>query len=162
MKLLDTVLRPLALTTLRVAIGVIMLAHGWRKLSDMQSWIETVEGLGIAWPEGMAWLSMTAEFFGGILLVVGLLTPLAGIAIFANLMVAIFTVHRGQGLFAGEGGFELPLILGLTALYLAFRGAGPLSLDAWFLRRRAASRGEAEPARSVEPRPPMRPAEIAG
>jgi putative oxidoreductase len=166
MKLLDTVLRPLALTTLRVAVGVIMVTHGWLKLADMRAWTGTVEGLGIPWPEGMAWLSMAAEFFGGMLLVVGLLTPLMGLVIFANLMVAIFTVHRGQGLLAAEGGFELPLTLGLVALYFVFRGGGPISLDAVFLRRRAARRAEPkaapEPSRPEAREPPMKPAEAPG
>jgi putative oxidoreductase len=168
MKLILDTLRPLALTTLRVVVGVIMLTHGWLKVADMPSWIASVEGLGIPWPEGMAWLAMAAELFGGMLLVVGLLTPLAALAIFANLMVAIFTVHRGQGLLAEGGGFELPLTLGVVALYFVFRGAGPLSLDALLLRKRAdrkrADRRQpvTEPTPEPQRRPPMKPAEVSG
>jgi putative oxidoreductase len=170
MKLIENILRPAALTTLRVVVGVIMLTHGWQKLSDMQSWIGTVDGYGIPAPEVMAWLSMAAEFLGGILLLLGLLTPLAGIAIFANLMVAIFVVHRGHGLLAAEGGWELPLALGLVALYFVFRGSGPLGLDALLFRRRAETRRHRELAREQrrherrpkEPGRPMKPAEIAG
>jgi putative oxidoreductase len=164
MKLIDDMLRPLALTALRVGVGFIMLIHGWLKLADMPSWIGNVEALGIPWPQGMAWLSMAAELLGGGLLLVGLLTPLAALAIFVNLMVAIFVVHRGQGLLADQGGFELPLTLGLVALYFVFRGAGVLSLDSMISRKRATERRkpEAEPPSPREPQRPMKPAEVAG
>ena len=167
MKFIENLLRPLALTTLRVVVGVVMLTHGWQKLSDMQSWIGSVDGYGIPSPELMAWLSMAAEFFGGLLLVLGLLTPLAGLAIFINMLVAIFVVHAGQGLLAQDGGFELPLTLGVVALYFVFRGSGPLGLDALLFRKRAEARRQRELAREQkqkqkEARRPMRPAEVAG
>jgi putative oxidoreductase len=78
----------------------------------------------------------TAEFFGGILVVVGLLTRLAAFSIFIDMFVAITKVHWKNGL-RGQGGYEFPLALAALAFALIFFGAGPISLDALIWKGRA-------------------------
>ena len=86
-------------------------------------------------PAVFAFLAIAAEFFGSIGLITGLLTRIAAIGISINMLVAIFTVHAGNGMFMnwsgnqkGEG-FEFHLlVLGMT-LALMLKGAGALSVD---------------------------------
>ncbi len=145
---------PLALTILRVVVGLVMVAHGWQKAMGFQDWQGSVASLGIPFPDIAAGLSVAAELGGGLGLVLGALTPLAALGIFINMLIAIGYVHLGRGLFAAQGGWEFPLTIAVVALYYVFRGAGPLSVDA--LVERARKRPERE---RVEPPPVRRPAE---
>jgi putative oxidoreductase len=80
-------------------------------------------------PGWMAYLVVAAEFGGGILVVLGLLTRIAALAILVDMLVAIFKVHLPHGLFSQNGGFEFPLTCAAIAFSLIFFGAGPISLD---------------------------------
>jgi putative oxidoreductase len=71
---------------------------------------------------------------GGILLITGLLTPLAGVALAIDMLVAGLTAHTGKGFFVQDGGYELVLLLGAGSLSLALAGAGRFSADALVLR----------------------------
>ena len=122
-------LRPLALTILRVAAGVIMAVHGWMKVTDFGAWQETLAGMGMPAPEIFAPLAVAAELAGGIGLILGLLTPIAAIGVLSSMLVAIFLVHLPNGLLASEGGFEYPLTMACVALYFVVRGGGPISVD---------------------------------
>ena len=87
MRFLDR-LQPLALLALRLALGVIMIAHGYHKIFvGMSHHVETVRHLGL--PGWMAYPSAGAEFFGGILVLLGLLTRIAALGILINMLVAI-------------------------------------------------------------------------
>jgi putative oxidoreductase len=70
------------------------------------------------------------EFFGGLLLALGLLTRFAAVAVGVLMLVAIFAVHLPNGWFWTKLGIEFPLFWGLMAMGCAFRGGGRLSLDA--------------------------------
>ena len=121
-------LQPLALLVLRLALGVIMIAHGWQKIADHMHMITgVVHGLGL--PNFMAYLVVGAEFVGGILVVIGFLTRLAALAILVDMLVAIFKVHLSHGLFASNGGFEFPMACAAIAFALVFTGAGPIAID---------------------------------
>lgn len=119
---------------LRVPLGLILAAHGAQKLF---SWFGGygLEGTGkwmasIGFEPGywMALMAGSAEFFGGIALVVGLLTrPAAAVTAFAMLMA--MTVHLGNGLFVSNNGYEFALILAVACLAMAVQGAGSFSLD---------------------------------
>ena len=88
-------------------------------------------------PGWMGYLTVAAEFGGGILLVVGLLTRLAALAIAVDMAVAISKVHWRNGLLTtapGKVGYEFPLACGIIAFALIFLGAGPISLDGAFFR----------------------------
>jgi putative oxidoreductase len=120
-------LQPLGLLTLRLALGAVMIAHGWQKIAGHMHGIMGMLGhLGI--PQWMAYLVVAAEFGGGILVVLGLLTRLAAFSIVIDMLVAIFKVHLKNGL-TGQGGFEFPMMLAAAAFALVFFGAGPISLD---------------------------------
>jgi putative oxidoreductase len=92
--------------------------------------MQTVSGLGM--PGWLAYLSAAAEFVGGILVLVGLLTRCASLAILIDLSVAILKVHLKNGLL-GDKGYQFPLALAAIAFALIFFGAGPMAFDA--LRR---------------------------
>src|SRR5687768_824399 len=125
-----------ALTLLRMTAGGIMAAHGWQKLTGFSQWEEQVHAMGLPMPDLAARLAVVGELGGGIALIVGLLTPVAGLLILGVMGTAIATVHVGKGLFAAEGGWEFPLLLGMTALYFTAHGGGPFSIDAMIERRR--------------------------
>ena len=126
MSLLDR-LQPLGLLVLRLALGAIMIAHGWQKIATHLHGIMGLLGhLGI--PAWMAYLVVAAEFGGGILVVVGFLTRFAAFAILIDMLVAILKVHIHNGL-TGQGGFEFPMTCAAIAFALIFFGAGPISID---------------------------------
>ena len=113
---------------LRLALGTIMIAHGWQKIADhLQGITGVVHHMGL--PTFMAYLVVAAEFVGGILLVIGFLTRLAALAILVDMLVAIFKVHLPHGLFASNGGFEFPMACAAIAFALIFTGAGPIAID---------------------------------
>jgi len=121
-------LQPLGLLVLRLALGVIMIAHGWQKIADhMHGITGMMHQLGLS--PYMAYLVVAAEFGGGILIVIGCLTRLAALAIFIDMLVAILKVHLPHGLFASNGGFEFPMACGAIAFALIFSGAGPIAID---------------------------------
>ncbi len=120
---------------LRLAAGVIFMAHGAQKLfgwfgghglAGTGQWMESI-GLGPGVP--MAFLAGAAEFFGGLALIVGLLTRPAGVVLAFTMVVAIFAVHFEHGLFMANNGYEFALALLVISVALAMRGAGHLSLD---------------------------------
>ena len=93
----------------------------------------------------IGYLTAGAEFFGGILIILGLLTRPAALALLIDMIVAIAKVHWKNGL-TGQGNYQLPMALAAISLALIFFGAGPIALDAVIGRgrgggRRAASAG---------------------
>jgi putative oxidoreductase len=115
----------------RLGLGGVLMAHGWQKL-DEQGLSATAAGfdaMGIPLPEAAAYYATYVELLGGALLVIGLLTPLAGLLVVGDMAGAFWFAHRGNGVFAGEGGYELVAVIGLLALTLAAVGAGRLSVD---------------------------------
>jgi len=120
---------------LRATAGVIYMAHGAQKLfgwfgghglNGTGQWLESI---GLSPGIAMAALAGSAEFFGGLLLLLGLLTRPAAIVTAFTMVVAIFSTHIHNGLFLTNNGYEFGLaLLGISAA-LAIRGAGSLSLD---------------------------------
>jgi putative oxidoreductase len=123
------------LLILRLVIGLTLAAHGAQKLfgwwggPGMTGWTKTVERLRIRPAQPWAWVAALSEFGGGLLLAVGLLSPLGSLAIVGAMVVAIATVHLSKGFWVGKGGYEfnLSIIGGSTAL--ALTGPGTYSLD---------------------------------
>lgn len=117
--------QPLALMVLRVALGVIIFAHGYAKFfGGMHHHVQFVRSLGA--PGWLAYVSAGVEFLGGLLILLGLFTRIASVLVLINLLVAIFKVNLHQGL---VGGYEFPLICAAAAFALIFYGSGPISLD---------------------------------
>ncbi|MCK9504497.1 MAG: DoxX family protein [Porticoccaceae bacterium] len=120
---------------LRIAAGVIYSAHGAQKLFGwfggygIEGTGQWLDSIGLSPGALMAVLAGGGEFFGGILLLLGLLTRPAAIVTAFAMVVAIFAVHIENGLFMANNGYEFGLALLGTSLALAIRGAGSLSVD---------------------------------
>jgi putative oxidoreductase len=120
-------LQPLALLVMRLALGAVMVAHGYQKVfGGFHHHVQVVTSLGL--PAWMAYLSAFTEFFGGLLVLFGLFTRCAAFAICIDLSVAIAKVHFHNGLL-GNGGYEFPLALAALAFGLIFFGGGPIAFD---------------------------------
>ena len=120
-------LQPLALLVMRLALGAVMTGHGYHKVfGGLHHHVQFVTSLGL--PGWSAYLSAFAEFFGGILVLIGLFTRFAAFAICIDLSVAIAKVHFHNGLM-GQNGYEFPLALAALAFGLIFLGAGPIAFD---------------------------------
>jgi putative oxidoreductase len=134
----DTDRKPaiVALTLLRIGVGAIFVAHGWQKLGDIQGTTAMFAQQGLPNPSLLVYLAILGEFFGGLGLVLGALTPLAALGPLCTMAAAIYFVHRDNGLFAQNGGWEYPLTLLLVAAYFVAHGAGPLSADALIAKNR--------------------------
>jgi putative oxidoreductase len=123
------------LLLIRVALGAIMAAHGAQKLFG---WFggQGLAGTG-GWLESMGFkaarlhasVNGVAEFGGGILLALGLLTPLGAAAVAGVMFVAIATVHWSNGFFNSSGGYEFNVLIGATSIALAMTGPGTISID---------------------------------
>jgi putative oxidoreductase len=124
-------LQPVGLLALRLVLGIIMIGHGYGKVfhGGLSQHVHRVAILGL--PGWLAYPSAFTEFFGGILLIAGLLTRLVSLAMLIDMAVAIAKVHWKNGMF-GKGGYEFPLALATIAFALIFFGAGPIALDAVF------------------------------
>ena len=139
MRYLDR-MQPLALLVLRLVLGAIFIGHGYHKVNGhLHEHANFVASLHL--PAWLGYVSAGAEFFGGMLIVLGLFTRLAALAICVNMIVAIAKVHWQHGLM-GQGGYEFPLSLAAIAFSLIFLGAGPIAIDA------IRTRGGGGPARS--------------
>lgn len=127
MRYLDR-LQPLPLLALRLALGVVMVAHGYTKVfGGLHHHAQFVASLGM--PAWLGYVSAFAEFLGGILIILGFLTRLAAFAVCVDLAVAIAKVHWKNGLMSNHGGYEFPLALASIAFALIFLGAGPIAVD---------------------------------
>ena len=123
----------------RIGLGVVLIAHGWQKLNDqgIQGTAAGFDAMGIPFPLAAAHYATWVELIGGALLVAGLLTPLVGLLVAADMAGAFWFAHREGGVFVAEGGWELVAMIGLLGLTLAGVGAGRLSLDRWISGARA-------------------------
>jgi putative oxidoreductase len=119
----------LGLLVLRLALGVTFVLHGIDKLGDLSGTEQFFASLDIPAAGLMAPLVAITETLGGALLIAGLLTPLVGVALAIDMLVALVTAHIESGFFASDGGIELVLVLGAAALALAATGPGRFSLD---------------------------------
>lgn len=109
------------------------LGHGLGKLPPSEGFIGRVGGLGFPAPEVFAWLSGLAEFGGGLLLAMGLLTRPAALIIALNMAAAAFLAHAADP-FAGK---EKALLFLAIAVCFLLTGPGRFSLDALLNRKPA-------------------------
>lgn len=137
-KLINTVLATragLGITVLRIITGLTFAAHGSQKLFawfggyGLEGTGQWMESIGITPGYLMALLAGSAEFFGGLALVIGLLVRPAALSLVVAMLVAIFTVHIANGFFMATNGFEYALILGAISVALLIEGGGKFSLD---------------------------------
>ncbi len=120
----------------RLVFGTLMAAHGSQKLFGWFGGYGLAgtggffEGLGFRPGRLFATAAGLSEWFGGILLAVGLVEPAAAATVMAVMIVAAGSVHWGNGLFAASNGIEVPLLYGAAAATLALTGPGAYSIDA--------------------------------
>jgi len=143
-------------TILRLVLGIVFFAHGAQKMLGWfggQGFSATMGAFtgGMHIPAPLAFLAIAAEFFGGLGLIVGLLTRVAAFGIFCNMVVAVLMVHLPNGFFMnwmgtqkGEG-YEYHLLVVAVTVFLMIRGGGAASLDR-LLQSRAISRPHAQRA----------------
>ena len=121
---------------LRIPVGIIFVAHGAQKLFGsfggygLEGTGQWMASIGLNPGYLMALLAGSAEFFGGIALILGLLVRPAAAVLAFTMVIAIVTVHIGNGLFMSNDGYEFGLALLAALVALAISGAGRGSLDA--------------------------------
>ena len=126
----------IGLFIIRLIIGVLFIGHGAQKLfgwfgghglKGTAGWLESMNMKPAGLLAVMAGLS---ELVGGILFVLGLLTPLAGLLIAGTMVVAIAKVHGANGLWSTANGYEYNLTILAVAIGIALAGPGQFALDA--------------------------------
>lgn len=129
----------LGLFLIRLILGIVLMYHGSQKIfgwfggPGIAGFAGFLEKLQVPVPLISAWMAACAEFFGGLLILIGLGTRLIAIPVVITMLVAIITVHRHA--FGSEnGGMEFPLTLAVVTAGIALTGAGRFSLD-WAIRR---------------------------
>ncbi len=128
---------------LRVIVGLIFAAHGAQKLFGwfggygLEGTGQWMGSIGLAPGYLMALLAGSAEFFGGLALILGVLVRPAAVVLAFTMAVAIFSVHFRNGLFMDKNGYEFGLALFVVAVSLAISGAGRASIDSLLQRTRA-------------------------
>jgi putative oxidoreductase len=131
-------LRDLAVLAARVAVGVVFFAHGWQKLftNGIDGTAAFFDQAGVPAAPLAAWFAAVVELAGGAALILGLAVPVAGLLLLLDMVGAFAFVHAGAGPFVAQGGYELVLALGATALLLTVTGAGRFSVDRLLARHR--------------------------
>lgn len=131
----------LAALALRIPVGIIFIAHGAQKLFGafggygLEGTAKWMASIGIEPGYLMALLAGSAEFFGGVALLIGLLVRPASVVLAFTMLVAIFSVHFANGLFIANKGYEFGLALLAVSVALAIAGAGSASIDRVLARR---------------------------
>ena len=128
----------LALLILRVGTGVIFVPHGFPKMTGRETQgkggrehlTQSLAQMGLPFPFAFAALVGVVEFFGGVMLVLGLQTQLAALALVFVMLVATRRVLVQRG-FIGEADFPFSLLVAVLAL--ALLGGGAVSLDQIFV-----------------------------
>jgi putative oxidoreductase len=120
---------------LRLVVGLLFIGHGMQKLfgwfggDGIAGFAASVGKAGIEPALLWAYMEAGAELTAGLLLVLGLLTPLAAALLIADMLVAILKVHASKGLWAQFGGFEYNLVLMALLVVIGLIGPGLYALD---------------------------------
>ena len=128
-----------SLLILRLALGVIFIAHGGQKVFGWfggQGLAATVEAfntkMGI--PAPLTYLAAFTEFFGGVAVLLGILGRLASLGLAIVMLVAVSKVHWAHGFFLEHQGFEYNLALFAMALVILVAGPGRIAIADWEAR----------------------------
>lgn len=121
-------LRSWGITLLRVTIGVVFVAHGGQKFfMGFHDVAEYLGGLGIPEPTSAAILLTAVEFFGGLAIILGILTRYVAVMLAFDMAVAIVMFHWRNGFFMPNG-IEYPMVLLVANLTLILAGGGEAEL----------------------------------
>ena len=114
---------------LRIGAGLLFMQHGAQKLFGLLGG----EAVPLLSQMGLAGV---LEFFGGLMIVLGLFTQPVAIILAVEMVIAYFLAHMPQGGFPIQNGGELALLYALIFAFFAGAGAGPASLDRRMMNRR--------------------------
>lgn len=139
-------LRDLALLIARIGLGAIMIVHGWRRwqVMDIQPQVEYLNQFKTPYPNVAVWGSIILELVGGIFMIVGALTPLIALAFLVQqvLIISYTNWYTWDAVFSSttpyNASLEHNVALGLLALVFVFFGAGKVSIDRLFKRKKPA------------------------
>jgi putative oxidoreductase len=126
----------LSVLLLSVGAGLTFAAHGAQKVfglfggPGMVGWRGAVASMGFRPVPLFAAVSAYVELIGGLLLAVGLFTPVVAAILVAQSVVIVFHAHWSKGFFSRNGGIEFPMILGIATAAVALLGPSAFSLDA--------------------------------
>ncbi|HEX6840049.1 MAG TPA: DoxX family protein [Stellaceae bacterium] len=124
-------LAPYSYPLIRFATGAILVPHGYGKL--FHGGVTGLAGMldKMGFHPSMIWAYWVGglEFFGAIMLAIGLLTRPVALMLFIEMVVIVFGVHISQGYLWTNRGVEYPLLLGILCLAIFFRGGDRLSVD---------------------------------
>ncbi|AZT83157.1 DoxX family protein [Marinobacter sp. NP-4(2019)] len=130
-----------AALALRIPVGIIFVAHGAQKLFGwfggygLEGTGQWMDSIGLSPGYLMALMAGGAEFFGGLALIIGLLVRPASAVLAFAMLIAIFSVHIGNGLFMSNNGYEFGLALLAVSVSLVFSGGGRASVDTLLARQ---------------------------
>lgn len=119
------------LLLLRVVVGLTIIAHGVNHARNLEGTARWFAKVGFKAAPMQARISVVTELGAGVLLILGLLTPVAAAAVVATMTVAALAIHRFNGFFVfrkGEG-LEYVNVLAWVAFVIAWTGGGRYSLD---------------------------------
>ncbi len=120
---------PQMLSILRIAAALIFLAHGTGKLLGFPILPSAPAMMSLSWFGGFV------ELIGGVLLLLGLFTPIAAFLMSGEMAVAYFSSHFPRSFFPVLNGGDAAALFCFVFLYFVFAGPGPWSVDA--LRNKA-------------------------
>jgi putative oxidoreductase len=138
---------------LRIVAGFLFLLHGGQKLFG---WFGGSGGAPGGTVELMSQMGLAGvlEFYGGIAILLGLLTRPVAVLLAGEMAVAYLKAHQPQGALPIQNHGELAALYSFIFLFLAAHGAGGLSLDALFHRGRGRSGQKmSRVVHTAEPRP---------
>lgn len=136
----DAGFSPLAL---RIPIGIIFMAHGAQKLFGafggygLEGTGQWMASIGLEPGYLMALMAGSAEFFGGLFILLGLLTRPAAAVLTLTMIIAIASVHLANGLFMANNGYEFGLALLAASVSLLLSGSGKISVDSLLSKKLA-------------------------
>jgi len=115
----------LGLLILRLAVGLIFVAHGWDKFSEMEGMGGTITFFAqLGMPAFFAYVTATVEIVAGLALIIGIYTDLAALLLAMVMVVALVYVKMVTFKLGLLGGYELDLILLAASLTIMFVGPG--------------------------------------
>jgi putative oxidoreductase len=135
--------RDALLLVARILLGVVLVAHGWQKFAQygIGGTASSFAQMGVPLPAVSAVFAAVVELVGGLALLAGAATVVAGVLVALDMLGAFLLVHIGNGVFVTDNGFELTWAIAAAALALAAAGPGRFSVDHALLgRRRVAAR----------------------
>ncbi|MBI2650645.1 DoxX family protein [Candidatus Woesearchaeota archaeon] len=126
-----------SLTLLRAVLGVILAYHGYLKLfvpGGLPGTAAFFAQVGIPMANVSAVVVAFAEFFGGLFLLLGMVTKWTALVLIFEMLVAFFMVHWKNGLLVSKGGYEFVLLILAGLVVVLVNGAGKLSVGKKFFK----------------------------